>query len=209
MCRRSCAGRLAKPRLQTSHPALAADCWHADWDGHVPPPAVRPSGMSPRGPSTYRQAHGSGGDRPEPFRCNPPAQLRQESGVLSAIPQAPDGELAGVGIIPAKRGGKTTRRPSAEALPLQPHRSSEISGHAFTDYTHTPRPRGDVRAVGRAIPRGWPFTSKEGWPCTRQHGPEDVDVGVRVEEVEDLSGGVVAVNPVGPYARQVCTVRPL
>ena len=44
----------------------------------------------------------------------------------------------------------------------------------FMDFTHTPRQRGDVRAVGWAVPRGWPFTSKEGWPCTRQHEAEEI-----------------------------------
>ena len=37
----------------------------------------------------------------------------------------------------------------------------------FTDYTHTAGQVGDVRAVGFAIPRDWPCTSKEGWPFTR------------------------------------------
>ena len=54
----------------------------------------------------------------------------------------------------------------------------------FTDYTYTPRQRGDVRAVGREIPRGWPYTSNEGWPCTRQLEPEEVDVGVHIGEVD-------------------------
>ena len=59
-------------------------------------------------------------------------------------------------------------------LQMRPRSSIAFGTHAFMDYTHTSRPRGDVRAVGRAIPRGWPFTSNEGWPCTRQHEPAEI-----------------------------------
>ena len=54
-------------------------------------------------------------------------------------------------------------------------------GATITDYTHTPRPRGDIRAVGFAIPRGWPCTSKEGWPFTRQREREGVGVGTNLD----------------------------
>ena len=70
-------------------------------------------------------------------------------------------------------GDKVRTRPRAAYLPAAPMPFQKW--RAFTGYTYTPRRRSDVRAVGRAIPRGWPFTSSEGWPCTRQQEPKFVE----------------------------------